>query len=166
MLGLGVGGVFAYLRRDWLADRPFRKLASSICAFNAAYTLVALFITLHMSITLELEIFNLLRLAEIYVLAGIPFFFTGLLFSMMFARETKDVTQLYGADLAGGAVDCMAVVPLLNALGGSNVVICAALAMIVAAGIWAETPGQRKGAMWASLLLVAQRTAERPAKGA
>jgi spermidine synthase len=155
MLGLGVGGVFAYLRRDWLAGRPFRKLASSICAFNAAYILVALFITLHSSVTLELEIFNLMRLAEIYLLAGIPFFFTGLLFSVMFARETKDVTRLYGADLAGGAVACMAVVPLLNMLGGPNVVICAALVMMVAAGIWAETPGHRKGAMCVSLLLVA-----------
>ena len=63
---------------------------------------------------------------------------------MTFARETKDVTQLYGADLAGGAVDCMAVVPLLNALGGSNVVICAALAMIVAAGIWRRRQASAK----------------------
>src|SRR5205807_69288 len=56
---------------------------------------------------------------------------------------------------AGGAFACLAVVPLLNTLGGPNAVICAALAMALAAGIWAETKVQRKVAMAMVALLIA-----------
>src|ERR1700758_9097 len=42
LLGLGAGGVFAYLRRDWLARFATRRLAATLCTINAA----AIFITL------------------------------------------------------------------------------------------------------------------------
>ena len=44
------------------------------------------------------------RLTALYLAAAIPFFFTGLLFSVVFARESRHITRLYGADLVGGAV--------------------------------------------------------------
>jgi hypothetical protein len=139
MLGLGVGGVFSYLRRDWMVQWDLRKLASVICALNAGAILFSLWIALHTPVLLVFELSNMLRLSAIYISAGIPFILTGILFSLVFARETKHVAILYSADLTGGAFACLAVVPLLNKLGGPNVVICAALAMALAAGIWADT---------------------------
>jgi spermidine synthase len=144
MLGLGAGGVFAYLRRDWMAQWSLRNLASAICALNAGAVLFSLWIALHTPVLLRLELNNMLRLAAIYVTASIPFFFTGLLFSLVFARESRYVAILYSADLVGGAIACLAIVPLLNTLGAPNAVFCAALATALAAGIWAETKLQRK----------------------
>jgi hypothetical protein len=66
-----------------------------------------------------------------------------LLFSIVFARETWRATQLYGADLCGGALACLAVVPLLNWLGGPNTILSAAAVMAGAALVWAESSRAR-----------------------
>jgi len=155
MLGLGAGGVFAYLRRDWLERWELRRLASVICALSAGAVVVALWVALHMRVQLTLESGNFIRLTAIYLTAAIPFFYTGLLLALVFARRGQQITQLYGADLAGGGLACLAAVPLLNTLGAPNAVICAALAMMVAAGVWADAGTWRKIAMGMSGLLLA-----------
>jgi hypothetical protein len=155
MLGLGAGGVFSYLRRDWMAQWSLRRLASVICALNAVAVLFSLWVALHTPVFLVLELNNMLRLSAIYVSAGIPFVFTGLLFSLVFAREAKHVAILYSADLAGGAFACLAVVPLLNTLGAPNVVVGAALAIALAAGIWADTKMPRNVSIAMVGLLIA-----------
>jgi predicted membrane-bound spermidine synthase len=139
MLGLGAGGVFSYLRRDRLAQWNLRKLASVICALNSAAVLFALWTALYTPVLLEFDFSNMLRLSAIYFSAGIPFFLTGILFSLVFARESKHVPFLYSADLIGGSLACLAVVPFLNKLGAPNAVLCAALATALAAVIWADT---------------------------
>ena len=139
MLGLGAGGVFSYLRRDWLAQWNLQKLASVICALNSVAVLFSLWTALCTPVLLEFEFGNMLRLSAIYFSAGIPFFLTGLLFSLVFARESRHVPFLYSADLIGGSLACLAVVPFLNKLGAPNAVLCAALATALAAVIWADT---------------------------
>ena len=164
MLGLGAGGVFSYLRRHWLAQWNVRTLASLICALNVAAVLFSLWIALHTPVLLVLELNNMLRLSAIYIAAGIPFVFTGTLFSVVFAREAKHVTLLYSADLTGGALACLVVVPLLNTLGGPNTVLCAALAMASAAGIWANATVRRQVSIVMVILLMALITANRSQK--
>lgn len=154
MLGLGAGGVFSYLRRDWMAQWNLRKLASVICVLNAGSVLFSLWVALHTPVLLVLELNNMLRLSAIYITAGVPFIFTGLLFSLVFARESKRVAVLYSADLTGGALACLAVVPLLNKVGGPNAVICASMAMALAAGIWADTKLQRRVSIAMVALLI------------
>ena len=155
MLGLGAGGVFSYLKRDWMAQWNLRELASAICALNAGAILISLWVALHARVSLVPDLNNMLRLSAIYFTTGIPFVFTGLLLSLVFAREAKHVAYLYGADLTGGAMACLAAVPLLNTLGGPNAVIFAALATALAAGIWAATNVQRKVSTVISVLLIA-----------
>src|SRR5882762_2231472 len=46
LLGLGAGGVFAYLRRNWLVRVETRRLASRLCLVNAVVVLVMLEIVL------------------------------------------------------------------------------------------------------------------------
>jgi hypothetical protein len=136
LLGLGAGGVFAYLRRNWLARFETRRLAALLCTINAVSIFLTLEIVLHVPVSLELSRWNLLRLTAIYLASTVPFLFTGLIFSVVFARETRHVTRLYGADLLGGAVACLAVVPLLNWIGGPNAVLFAGFTSGVAALVW------------------------------
>ena len=96
-----------------------------------------------------------MRLTVLYLAAAVPFFLTGLLFSVVFARETARIPRLYGADLCGGALACLAVVPLLNWVGGPNVILVAAVAMAAAGMIWAESRSSRRNAALAGLALVA-----------
>ncbi len=146
LLGLGAGGVFAYLLKQRLAKFPTRTLAARLCMANAIVIVIVLEIVLHSRVALDVSAVNFLRLTIIYLAAAEPFFLTGLLFSVVFARETGRIPRLYGADLCGGALACLAVVPLLNWLGGPNAILVSALALAIAAMIWAGARDVRRNA--------------------
>jgi spermidine synthase len=155
LLGLGAGGVFAYLLKNRLASVGTRTLAAGLCMANAVVVVAVLEIVLHVPVALDVSAKNFLRLTAIYLTSAIPFFLTGLLFSVVFAREPRRIPRLYGADLCGGALACLAMVPLLNWLGGPNAILVAAIALAVAAMIWAEARAARRNAAWLALALIA-----------
>ncbi|MGB9360063.1 MAG: hypothetical protein WCA99_00570, partial [Candidatus Sulfotelmatobacter sp.] len=158
LLGLGAGGVFAYLLKSRLARLPTRNLAAGLCMVNSVAVFLVLETVLHVPVRFDVDGINFLRLTVIYLFAATPFFLTGILFSAVFARETGRIPLLYGADLAGGALACMAVVPLLNWIGGPNTILMASVALAVAAAAWAPTQTVRRiagGILAAFLMLIA-----------
>jgi spermidine synthase len=155
LLGLGAGGVFAYLLKSRLAATSTRTLAARLCMTNSIVVLVVLEIILHVPVALQVSWGNFARLTVIYLAAAVPFFLTGLLFAVVFARETRRIPRLYGADLCGGALACLAIVPLLNWVGGPNVILVAAAVMAAAGTIWAEFRSARRNAAVLALALVA-----------
>jgi hypothetical protein len=154
LLGLGAGGVFAYLLKARLAVTDTRTLAARLCMANSVVILVVLEIVLHVPVALRVSWGNFARLTVLYLAAAVPFFFTGLLFAVVFARETRRIPRLYGADLCGGALACLAVVPLLNWVGGPSVILVAGATMAAAGTIWAEFRSQRRNAALLALALV------------
>ncbi len=155
LLGLGAGGVYAHLRKSQLARFETRALVSRLCSVNALIVPVVLVLVLRTPVSLEISTLNFLRLTAIYLASAVPFFITGLEFSIVFAREAGHVSPLYAADLAGGALACLAVVPLLDWLGGPNTVFFTGVCMAVAAMVWAvERKAVRSGAGRALFLLV------------
>src|ERR1700690_294011 len=146
LLGLGAGGVFAYLLKTRLADTDTRTLAARLCVTNSLVLRVVLEIVLHTRVALQVSRMNFGRLAALYLSAAVPFFLTGLLFAVVFARETPRIPRLYGADLCGGALACLAVVPLLNWVGGPNVILVAGATMAAAGAIWAGSTTSRRHA--------------------
>src|SRR5882724_6205842 len=155
LLGLGAGGVFAHLRKGRLARFETRALVARLCSINALIVPVVLVIVLRIPISLEISAANFLRLTAIYLASAVPFFITGLEFSIVFAREVKHVSPLYAADLAGGALACLAIVPLLNWLGGPNTVLFAGLCMAIAGMVWAtKRPARNAAAVAVGILLV------------
>ncbi|MBV9182340.1 MAG: hypothetical protein JO356_13600, partial [Acidobacteria bacterium] len=159
MLGLGAGGVFAHLVRVELAHWELRRIATISSAAMAILTVVALEIVLHVPVSLHLTGGNFLRLTILYTCSAVPFFLTGFEFSVLFAREPGRIPWLYAADLTGGALACLAVVPLLNFLGAPNAILFAALASALAALAWSPSKRLRSlssalAAMLCAVLLV------------
>jgi hypothetical protein len=138
LLGLGSGGVFAHIRQEWLERFEMRRLGASLCLLNSIFILVSVEVVLHTPVSLEVTGRNFGKLTIIYLAAAVPFFLTGLLFSVLFARSSSHIPQLYGADLAGGASACLAVVPLLNFIGAPNALLLASACMAVAAALWSD----------------------------
>jgi hypothetical protein len=154
LLGLGAGGVFSYLYKQRLARIETRHLASTVCLVNGVLVLLALEVVIHVPVSLDLSWANFGNLTIIYLSAAIPFFLTGLLFAVVFARETHSIGRLYGADLAGGAAACLALVPLLNWIGGPNTILFAGVSMLLASAVWSPTPdGRKRGVLWSAILL-------------
>jgi hypothetical protein len=139
MLGLGAGGVLAHLFKSQLAGWELRRVTTFCSATMAVVIAAVLEIVLHVPVSLQLTGGNFLRLTMLYASAAVPFFLTGFEFSVLFAREPGRIPWLYGADLCGGALACLAVVPLLNWLGGPNAILCASLVSAVAAVVWSPS---------------------------
>jgi hypothetical protein len=144
LLGLGAGGVFAYLKKGWLQRFETRALVASVCAVNALVIPAVLEIVLHVPVSLRLTGDNFFRLSALYIWSALPFFLTGIEFSVIFARQPANISRLYGADLLGGALACLAIVPLLNWLGGPNTILFAALICALAACVWSRNRRFRK----------------------
>jgi spermidine synthase len=154
LLGLGAGGVFAHIGKSWLAKFATRPMVAALCAINALVVPVVLEIVLHVPVSLDFTQANFLRLTAIYLWSAVPFFVTGLEFSIVFAREHAHIPRLYGADLVGGAAACLAIVPLLNWIGGPNTILFAAIMAAASGAVWAATPQSRKWILSIAAMLV------------
>jgi len=154
LLGMGSGGVAAYLGKKRLARIPTRTLLVVLCCINAIAIPLVLETVLHVPVSLELSRGNFLRLTTIYLSSALPFFVTGIEFSVIFARESGHISRLYGADLCGAALACLGVVPLLNWLGGPNAVLFAGAMAALAGVVWGAMGILRKTAAVLAVLLV------------
>src|SRR5438874_8742968 len=144
LLGLGAGGVFAFVWKRQLNKWETRSIAATASALTAISIPIFLEIILHQPVSLRLTGANFLRLAIIYSCSAVAFFLTGLQFSVIFARESSRIPRLYGADLTGGAIACVAVVPLLNWIGAPNAILFSALTAALAAVVWSPMPRAKK----------------------
>ena len=151
LLGLGSGGVFAHIRRHWLASFDLGSMGALICILSSLSIPLVVWIVLHTPVSLQVTGANFGRLTIIYLATAVPFFFTGLLFSVLFARSTGAISILYGADLTGGASACLAVVPLLNTIGAPDALLLCSVVLALAGAFWA---GSRKVGRLARLLVV------------
>jgi spermidine synthase len=156
LLGLGAGGVFAYVFKPRLAHWTLPQLGGALGIASSLLMVAVLEIDLHIPVELHLTSGNLFRLTVIYLISSLPFFCTGLFFSALFARDTENISQLYAADLFGGAAACLAIVPLLNFLGGPNTILVAGLCFAGSGLIWADTKRTRTiaGVLGGALLLL------------
>lgn len=154
LLGLGAGGVFAHLQKKHLDTIELRRIATTCTALAAVTIPLILEVVLHVPVSLELKAGNFFRLTAIYTCSAVPFFLTGVQFAVVFARMPQSISRLYGADLTGGAIACLAVVPLLNGIGGPNAVLFSALIAGVAAFIWSPGSVSRRWTAGLTALLL------------
>src|SRR6202790_4964166 len=73
LLGLGAGGVFAYLFKTELAGISTRKLAAYLCMGSALMIPAVLETVLHVPVAVEVSSKNFLHLTALYLIAAVPF---------------------------------------------------------------------------------------------
>jgi hypothetical protein len=101
------------------------------------------------------------EMLALFALAALPFFVGGLTVCLAMSRNAANAPRLYAADLAGAALGCLAVVPLLGALGGPGALVGAAAFAGVASVFFmlseprSETMHSRLGVVVAGLAIVA-----------
>jgi spermidine synthase len=159
LLGLGAGGVCAYLRRERLAQVETQRVIGWAAVIASIATVCVLELVLHARVSLTLEWRTFWALTAVYLGSAIPFALVGASLSVVFSRVGASVPKLYGADLAGAALACLAVVPLLNFVGGPNTVLAAALMFAAAGVVWLGGLKAQKFAVGLAILLVALMTA-------
>ncbi len=155
LFGSGASGVFIYLVQRRLAGERTGQWLSLASILFAVTTVFALYVILANPLAFEMGEENYYKLARIYAATSLPFFFGGCAVTLSITRLAKDISRLYLFDLAGAALGCLLMIPVLNLIGAINtVIIVAALAALAAALFSTATPGGR-GYLAASLLFAA-----------
>ena len=111
---------------------------TGICAIGSAafaVAIVASYLT-HLSIpfVLDASLVTAYGIALTYAALSVPFIFSGIVVSIALTRFPRQVSALYAADLAGAALGCVIVGPMLQFTDAPTAVL--ATARRAAAGAW------------------------------
>ena len=138
LFGLGAGGVFSYLVEDTHGGLYVRL--GRLAIGNALAVVAALVFLLSRQGEL-----NSFTLAGIYLACAVPFVFTGMVVSQVIGATIERINRVYFYDLMGAAGGCLLLMPLLEAVGGPNTVIAAAVLYATAAAMWFTLAGAPRG---------------------
>jgi hypothetical protein len=124
LFGLGAGGVFSYVVARW-RGHLFMRLGwlSAVNSLLVVLMLVWLLAWDHPDWQLPVT----------YLLAALPFFLAGVIVSLAISETIQNVDRVYFFDLLGAAGGCLALIPLLNYLGGPGTVMAATVMFAAAA---------------------------------
>jgi hypothetical protein len=151
LFGLGLGGVFSYVVATWTA--PLFTRLGRLSAVNSLLVIGALAMLLAQGDNLSNW-----DLALVYFTTALPFFTAGAIVSLAIGETIQQVNRIYFFDLAGAAVGCLLLLPLLKLMGGPDTVIASAVTFAAAAAIWHSMAGSvrgRAGSVALALALVA-----------
>ena len=121
VLGVGLGAGLAAWNRS---ARRFSHISIYMCAASLSTMLVLMTVTRSM----PFDVYTLY-----FVLAPLPFVFSGLALATLFSAESDRSPLLYAADLIGAGAGAVLVVPLLNTLNVPNGLVVGALSAATAA---------------------------------
>jgi predicted membrane-bound spermidine synthase len=153
LFGSGASGVFIYIiQRKVNSSSTGRWLSTMALAF-AVSTVFALYVILSLPLTFETGMENYYRLAKIYAATSLPFFFAGCAITIAITRLAKEISRLYLFDLAGAALGCLLLIPVLNFAGAVNTVLIIAMLGAVAGLLFSFSEGGGRAQAIASLVV-------------
>ena len=155
LFGSGASGVFIYIVQRGLKPARTGQWLSVAAMLFAVSNLYSLYVILSNPLTFETGPENYYRLARIYGAASLPFFFAGCAVTLAITRLASEISKLYLFDLAGAALGCLLLIPVLNTLGAINIVLAvSALAAIGGVLFGFSTQGTRSAAVSSLILTV------------
>lgn len=153
LLGLGSGGLFSYFLAGWLERGGVWPRLALLAVCNGVLMTAALEVILGQRVPLNFTSNTFAPLAIVYFSAMAPFFVSGLVLSVVLARTAQWAGTVYFADLAGAALGCLLLIPLLELLGGPNTILAAACLWALSAVFW-RAAGRRSWAAWLIVPLI------------
>jgi hypothetical protein len=146
MFGMAVGAIAVFLRPAvFVPARVHRQLAAGSLLCAAAIVLSYL---THLAIPFLIEpsLVSVYGIALTYAALSVPFIVSGVVVSLALTRFPAQVSTLYAADLAGAALGCITIGPLLGLTDAPTAVLATAATAATAAVLFAaDTSGDRPG---------------------
>lgn len=153
LFGSGASGVFVYIiQRGLKPERTGQWLSVGAMLF-ALSNLYSLYVILSNPLTFETGPENYYRLARIYGAASLPFFFAGCAVTLAITRLAKEISKLYLFDLAGAALGCLLLIPVLNTIGAINIVLLVSTLGAIAGVLFGFASEGKRATAVCSLLL-------------
>ena len=154
LFGLGASGICVQVFSKWFSDQILSYQLVSTC-LAAGLTMISpsfflLRVRLPSQFFLTLSGYTTAILSLMFILSSLPFFFGGLVISLLFKSFPDAIGKLYFADLSGASVGCLLTLFLLKWVGApSAILVNAALAAL--AGLCflrLESPHHSHKSLW------------------
>lgn len=139
MLGMTAGAVWVYLQGDRLDPRKLAQTLSRHALWCALAMPLSLILQFVLIITLTMTFTTVAAWTLLMAAMTVPYFFGGVVVSLALTRSPFPVSQVYGIDLLGAALGCVAVIPVLNWLDGPSAIITAGAVCAIAAACFAAS---------------------------
>jgi len=179
LFGLGAAALLVYLRPTWFDSR--RNWQPAIFALAAGCSTLLLFSVFLLfradpqfgfrilsffhqpfyqpfqqgNVRQSLEVFQILLLLLLYLATALPFFFSGLVVTLLLSRYNRQVGRLYFFDLVGAGTGCLLVILVLKLFGGITGLLVVGLCFVAGSWFLARPAGRtRKLVPVLALLLV------------
>ena len=143
LFGSGASGVFVYILQRRLGPERIGVWLTIASWLFALGSLLALYEILHNPLSLKNDAENYHRLIYVYASTAVPFFFSGCIVTLAITRYAAEINRLYLFDLAGAAVGCLLLIPVLNSLGAINVVVFVAVVAALVGTLFSIASGRR-----------------------
>lgn len=138
LLGFGVSGVVLSLN-DKLKKMKTDKLLTFLSIFFGASVILSFIIMNQIPFdpfSLLTNPIQFLYLPVYYLLITIPFFFSGLIISVLLTKFKEEVSRLYFFDLIGAGLSCFAFVFFMPWVGGNGTIVFVAMLGFICAIIF------------------------------
>lgn len=123
MLGMTVGAVWVYLRRDRYQPEQLPATLSKFALLTALAMPASMVLQFCLITSPALSLTTVVAWALLLACMAAPYVFAGVAVSLALTRSPFPVGQVYGVDLLGAALGCIGAIAFLNLLGGPTAVI-------------------------------------------
>jgi spermidine synthase len=125
MMGMTVGAVWVYLRRERFQSEQLPVTLSNYALLTALAMPASMILQFCLITSPTISLTSVVSWALLLTLMAVPYIFAGVVVSLALTRSPFPTGQVYGVDLLGAALGCVAVLVLLNIMDAPSAVIVA-----------------------------------------
>src|SRR5215831_6303027 len=153
MLGMTVGAVWLYLWRERLQRSSLAVILSNFALATAVAMPASVVVQFCLVTPVSLSLPTVASWSLLLIAMAAPYVFSGVVVSLALTRSPFATGLVYGVDLLGAALGCVAVIGLLNVVDGpTSIVLSGAIsglsAMAFAASSGSEDQKRLKSQAW------------------
>src|SRR5882762_3113095 len=153
MLGMTVGAVWVYLRRERFEAVPLPVTLSDFALATALAMPASVMVQFCLVTPVSLSLTTVVSWSLLLIAMAAPYVFSGVVVSLALTRSPFPTGLVYGVDLLGAALGCVAVLGLLNVVDGpTSIVLSGAIsglsAMAFAASASSEDQKRLESRSW------------------
>ena len=143
MLGMTVGAVWVYLDKKRFQSDTFAGVLSKFAVYTALAMPGSILLQFCLITTITPSLTTIVSWALLLLIMAAPYVFSGVVVSIALTRSPFPIGQVYGADLLGAAMGCVAVIGVLNVLDAPTAVIVAGITSALSALAFAYSDDTR-----------------------
>jgi hypothetical protein len=153
LFGIGASGVYIFARRDRYSRENLLGKATKYAALFAIFTVITFVVILNIPFDPKtFDLTNVFYLSVYYIISSIPFFFGGLIISLILTYYGEIAGKTYFFDLLGAGVGAFLTVLSLETLGLNTVLLIAPLGCL--SSILFSFSNEKKDLIPASVIFV------------